>query len=82
MPFEPKFAITSRIANGLMRIEAVQEAVRHLPITASVLASLRKSSRLFSTHYSTLIEGNRLTQEQVAQVIGKQEHFPGRVASR
>ena len=23
-------------------------------------------------------EGNRLTQEQVAQVIRKQEHFPGR----
>jgi Fic family protein len=78
MPFEPKFAITSRIANSLMRIEAAKEAVRHLPITASVLASLRESSRLFSTHYSTLIEGNRLTQEQVAQVIGKQEHFPGR----
>jgi Fic family protein len=25
-----------------------------------------------------MIEGNRLTQEQVAQVIGKHEHFPGR----
>ncbi len=78
MPFKPKFTITPRVANSLMRIEAVKQAVQHLPITTSVLASLRESSRLFSTHYSTMIEGNRLTQEQVAQVIGKQEHFPGR----
>jgi Fic family protein len=50
----------------------------HLPITPSVLATLRETARLFSTHYSTMIEGNRLTQEQVSQVIGQQHHFPGR----
>jgi Fic family protein len=78
MPFEPKFTITPRIASSLMRIEAAKQAVQHLPITPSVLASLRESSRLISTHYSTMIEGNRLTQQQVTQVIAKQEHFPGR----
>jgi len=78
MPFEPKFTITPKIANSLMRIEAAKQTVQHLPITPSVLASLRESARLFSTHYSTMIEGNRLTQEQVAQVIEQQEHFPGR----
>jgi len=61
-----------------MRIEAAKEAVRHLPITASVLASLRESARLHSTHYSTMIEGNRLTQEQVFDVVEKMEHFVGR----
>jgi len=25
-----------------------------------------------------MIEGNRLTQEQVSGVIGQQQHFPGR----
>jgi Fic family protein len=78
MAFEPKFTITPRIANSLMRIEAAKQVVQHLAITPSVLASLRESSRLFSTLYSTMIEGNRLTQQQVTQVIGKQEHFPGR----
>jgi Fic family protein len=78
MPFEPKFTITPRIASSLMRIEAAKQAVQHLPITPSVLASLHESSRLISTHYSTMIEGNRLTQQQVTQVIAKQEHFPGR----
>ncbi|MDB6035650.1 MAG: Fic family protein [Verrucomicrobiales bacterium] len=54
MPFSPKFIITSETATALMRIEAAKEAVRHLPITPSVLASLRETARLFSTHYSTI----------------------------
>jgi Fic family protein len=61
-----------------MRIEAVKQAIEALPITPRVLANLRETARLFSTHYSTMIEGNLLTQEQVAQVIGENEHFPGR----
>ena len=76
--FEAKFSITSKIATALMRIEAAKEAVSHLPITTSVLASLREAARLYSTHYSTMIEGNRLTQEQVSRVVEKQQHFPGR----
>lgn len=78
MPFEPKFTLTARIATDLMRIEGAKQAVVHLPITAAVLSTLRETARLYSTHYSTLIEGNRLTQEQVSKVIGQQEHFPGR----
>src|ERR1700722_1901597 len=76
--FKPKFVITPRIATALMRIESAREAVSHLPITPSVLASLRETARLYSTHYSTMIEGNRLTQDQVSKVVEKQQHFPGR----
>ena len=61
-----------------MRIEAAKQTIHALPITPRVLASLRETARLYSTHYSTLIEGNLLTQEQVAQVIGTGQHFPGR----
>jgi Fic family protein len=76
--FNPTFAITLAVASGLMRIEAVKQAIQTLPITSRVLANLRETARLFSTHYSTMIEGNRLTQQQVAQVIGGDQHFPGR----
>jgi Fic family protein len=76
--FDPRFTITPGLAATLMRIEAAKEAVSHLPITTSVLASLRETARLFSTHYSTMIEGNRLTREQVSKVVEKQQHFPGR----
>jgi Fic family protein len=78
MQFEPRFSITPKIATSLMRIEAARQAVEDLPITAAVVASLRETARLHSTHYSTMIEGNRLTQEQVFQVIGQQQHFVGR----
>ncbi len=78
MPFTPKFSITPEIVRDLMRIEAARQAVQDLPITPTVLATLRESARLFSTHYSTMIEGNRLTQQQVSKVIEDKQHFPGR----
>jgi Fic family protein len=76
--FSPKFTITAKLARALMRTEAARQAVAYLPITPAVVATLRETARLFSTHYSTMIEGNRLTQEQVSKVIEEQEHFPGR----
>ena len=61
-----------------MRIESARSAVQQLPITPSVLSSLRETAKLISTHYSTMIEGNRLTQEQVSTVIEDKQRFPGR----
>jgi Fic family protein len=60
-----------------MRIEAARQAVETLPITPRVVASLRETPQLDATHYSTSIEGNRLTQGQVAEVLVAGEHFPG-----
>ena len=67
--FAPNFQITPALTKVLMDIEASRQAVSSLPITVPVLTSLRESARLISTHYSTQIEGNRLTQEQVEDVI-------------
>jgi Fic family protein len=78
MPFEPNYRITPRTATHLMRIEAARQAVDDLPITASVLAGLRETAKLFSTHYSTMIEGNRLSHEEVSAVIERKRRFPGR----
>lgn len=76
--FEPVFELTPQIAKALMRIEAVRQAIRDLPLHPQMLASLRQSARLRSTHFSTQIEGNRLSQEQVDGVIKESEHFAGR----
>jgi len=78
MPFEPNYRITPRTATHLMRIEAARQAVEDLPITSSVIAGLRETARLFSTHYSTMIEGNRLAREEVSSLIERGRHFPGR----
>ncbi len=76
--FKPHYVITPEIARDLMRIEAVKEHVVHLPLTATVLASLRETARLYTTHYSTMIEGNRLDPQQIATILKHQGHFPGR----
>ena len=67
--FEPMFTITPSIAKSLMKIEAVKQVIAGLPITPFVLAKLRETALLDSIHYSTKIEGNRLTKEQVQEVI-------------
>ena len=69
MAFTPKFQITPSLTKILMDIEASRQAVSALPITVQVLESLRESARLTATHYSTQIEGNRLTPEQVENVL-------------
>ena len=75
--FSPNFRITPSITKALMAIEADRQAVAALPIDVAVLAGLRETARLLATHYSTQIEGNRLTQAQVNQaVVGTK--FPGR----
>ena len=76
--FKPFFTITPEIMAYLMRLEALREEIKGLPITPFMLASLRETARLESIHFSTQIEGNRLTQEEVIQVIKNGEYFPGR----
>ena len=78
MGFEPKYAISSEMARDLMRIEAARQAVAGLPLNERVLAGLRQTARLVSTHYSTQIEGNRLTQGEVEQVLVRGERIPQR----
>lgn len=75
MGFEPRVAISNRIALDLVRIEAARQAVAHLPLNERVLAGLRQSARLVSTHYSTQIEGNRLTQAEVERIIVRGERL-------
>ncbi len=76
--FSPIYRISDKLASALLRLESMKERINSLPITPSVLAGLRETARLFSTHYSTRIEGNRLSEKDVRGVIGKGQHFPGR----
>lgn len=49
-----------------------------MPLTPMVLSSLRETARLYTTHYSTLIEGNKLEPDQIEVVLKHEGHFPGR----
>ncbi len=76
--FKPNYTITPGIASDLMKIEALRQEIDTLPINSVVLASLRETARIESIHYSTFIEGNRLTSQQVKEVIEDAKNFPGR----
>lgn len=76
--FDPSYVITPKIMNCLLRIESVKQKVLHLPLNPTVLVSLRETARLYTTHYSTMIEGNRLDADQINEVLHLEGHFPGR----
>ena len=69
--FEPKFSITNTIANNLLEIERIKEGIKSLPINPKLLNSLRETAKISTIHYSTQIEGNRLSKEEVKELIGK-----------
>ena len=76
--FEPKFSINSKIKNYLKKIEEAKKDIQKLPITVKVLNNLRQTARLVSTHYSTMIEGNKLTQNQVDYVVSSDKKYTKR----
>ena len=77
--WKPSYKITPLIAQCLMDIEAARAVVDHTPLTPAEEADLRNQARIRSTHYSTRIEGNRLTLSEAQQVIeGKKGKFHGR----
>lgn len=76
--FNPKYSITNSITNNILKIEQLKEQIKNLPVTPHLMASLRESAKLITTHYSTQIEGNRLTQEQVIDVIKNKKVIPQR----
>lgn len=67
--FSPIYQITQAITKYLMSIEGNKEVIKTLPINARILASLRETAKLTTTHYSTAIEGNRMTGEEVERFI-------------
>ena len=75
--FTPTFRITAKITSALMQVEACRQAINDLPIDATVLQHLRETAALVTTHFSTQIEGNRLTLPEVAAAI-KGARMPGR----
>jgi Fic family protein len=71
--WKPSYTISNAIAQGLMAIEAAKAVVENTPLAPSVEAELRYKARVRSTHYSTRIEGNRLTLKEAQDVIEKKK---------
>ncbi|CAG0937394.1 hypothetical protein TFLX_06323 [Thermoflexales bacterium] len=77
--WQPRYTLTPAIARSLMEIEAARAVVDRTPLSPSARNELRRRARIRSTHYSTRIEGNRLTLAEAEQVIeGQKTQFHGR----
>jgi Fic family protein len=59
------------MARSLMEIEAARAVVERTPLPPTAEAELRRRARLRSTHYSTRIEGNRLSLAEAERVISE-----------
>lgn len=81
VPWKPRYTLTPGIATGLMAIAEARAATDRLPIPSAVLEACRRLTRLRSTHFSTRIEGNRLSLAETETAIlsdARQLRFYGR----
>ncbi|MDX8431595.1 MAG: Fic family protein [Candidatus Algichlamydia australiensis] len=76
--FTPNYTLTEEITSYLLRIENAKNKSISLPLNPRILTSLRQTAKLFTTHYSTMIEGNQLEPLEVKKVLKHNGHFPGR----
>jgi Fic family protein len=78
-PWQPRYALTPAMARRLMEIEAARAVVEQVPLPPAIQSEMRNRARLRATHYSTRIEGNRLTLAEAEQVLaGRKVPLHGR----
>lgn len=73
-----KYKFTNKIVRDLMTIEAAREAVGSAALHPATSEALRRQARVRSTHYSTRIEGNRLTLKEARDVIAGELSLKGK----
>jgi Fic family protein len=73
-----RFTFTPEIVRSLQAIERARAGVTLTMLPLSVVEHLRMQARVRSAHYSTRIEGNRLTLVEAEQVILDGKTFAGR----
>jgi Fic family protein len=73
-----KYSFTAEMIRHLQAIERARAEVGLIILPPAVAEDLRLQARVRSTHFSTRIEGNRLTLEEAGQVALEGKKFPGR----
>ncbi len=69
--WNPKYNITTKMARCLMDIEAIKKVMDNISVPPAAAAELKYNAMIRATHYSTRIEGNKLTLKETEQVIKK-----------
>ncbi|MGI8419229.1 MAG: Fic family protein [Candidatus Levyibacteriota bacterium] len=67
--FEPKFTLNFRILNILSSIERYYGKIQAEKLIPSLSLQLMQENQILATHYSTSIEGNPLSPQDVTNVV-------------
>jgi len=67
--WEPDYKLSNVTVNSLMKLASFRDAISKIILAPKIEAKLKHEARLRSTHYSTRIEGNRLSLKQTKDVI-------------
>jgi Fic family protein len=73
--FNPKYHITNAILASITEAERLTAQLLQATIPAEILNHIRTQCQVALTHYSTNIEGNALTLEQVSGVLERRKTF-------
>lgn len=77
--WQPRYTLTPAVVRHLLEIEAARAVVEQVTLPPAVESELRRRARIRATHYSTRIEGNRLTLAEAEQVVtGRRVRLHGR----
>lgn len=69
--FEPHFEYTTQMINDLLKIERYRTALDYLYLPTRIKQELIYKAKMKKTHFSTSIEGNVLSYDQVERVINQ-----------
>lgn len=75
-PWEPTYTYTDSIVKSLMEIVEAKAVMDYVSLPSAIENEIRHRTRIRSSHFSTFIEGNRLTLIEAAEVIEGQGPDP------
>jgi len=78
MTYEPRFRYTDAMVRDLMSVEGARQLIEVLPLPPDAAFLLRYEAQRRSTRYSTAIEGNALSLEEIREALAHSD----RVGSR
>lgn len=71
--FKPNYQISNRILTGIAAIESARELIENAPLVPYWEKQFREDRVVRTVHYSTALEGNKLTIEDVRKVLRGEE---------
>lgn len=77
-PLHSRYTLTQALERDLLDIEAARQAVQRTSLAPRVADETRRKARVRSAHYTTRIEGNRLTLTEAEEIILHGQRFLGR----